>query len=168
MTPSIVYERPTPSYSPLPPTSIRSRVPRGELHPALVRFHADSQGRDWLYTPVIDGTFIQDRPEALLAQGKVNGDRVWITHNFNEVRFLVRPERRTSLTAPSLQGLVGGGAPGDVRSTFTPQDIGNSTTAQRSWLSSILPNLDNASLTAVQDAYTAETFGSLQVATDLM
>jgi hypothetical protein len=28
---------------------------------------------------------IEDRPEALLAQGKVNGERIWTTHNFNEV-----------------------------------------------------------------------------------
>jgi hypothetical protein len=30
---------------------------------------------------------IQDRPEALLAQGKVNGERIWTTHNFNEVGY---------------------------------------------------------------------------------
>jgi hypothetical protein len=29
---------------------------------------------------------IQDRPEKLLAEGKVNGERVWATHNYNEVR----------------------------------------------------------------------------------
>lgn len=58
--------------------------------------------RDWLYTPVIDGTFIQDRPEALLAQGKVNGDKVWITHNFNEVRFpLLDYKGAHSLISPS-------------------------------------------------------------------
>lgn len=64
----------------------------------------------------------------------------------------------------ALQGRVGGSNP----STFTPQTIGNSSDAQRAWLSSILPNLDNSSLNAVQDAYTAETFGTLQLATDLM
>ncbi|KAJ9121877.1 hypothetical protein QFC24_004459 [Naganishia onofrii] len=100
---------------------------------------------DWYYLPVIDGTFIQERPEASLAQGKVNGDRIWAAHNFNE-------------------GLVGLGQ----NSSFTPQTIGNSSTAQRAWLSSLMPNLSNTSLTAIQDAYNAETFGSLQIATDLI
>ncbi|KAJ9114737.1 hypothetical protein QFC22_005613 [Naganishia vaughanmartiniae] len=99
---------------------------------------------DWYYLPVIDGTFIQQRPEASLAQGKVNGDRIWAAHNYNE-------------------GLVRGGS-----STFTPQTIGNSTVAQRDWLSALMPNLDNSSLTAIQEAYNAETFGSLQLATDLI
>ena len=54
---------------------------------------------DWLYTPIIDGTFIQDRPEALLAQGKVNGDRVWITHNYNEVRCMSDQSPEHQLTA---------------------------------------------------------------------
>ncbi|KAJ9096714.1 hypothetical protein QFC21_004984 [Naganishia friedmannii] len=100
---------------------------------------------DWHYLPVIDGTFIQERPEASLAQGKVNGDRIWAAHNYNE-------------------GLVGLGQ----NSSFTPQMIGDSSAAQRDWLSSLMPNLDNTSLTAIQDAYNAETFGSLQLATDFI
>jgi hypothetical protein len=42
---------------------------------------------NWLYVPVIDGAFITDRPEALLADGKVNGDRIFTIHNYNEVRY---------------------------------------------------------------------------------
>jgi hypothetical protein len=68
------------------------------------------------------------------------------------------------------QGLVGNGPPGQANQNlaFTPQTIGNSTTAQRAWISSIYPNLDNASLTSLQNAYSAEAFGTLQMATDLV
>lgn len=42
---------------------------------------------------------IQERPEASLAQGKVNGDRIWAAHNFNEVR---PTALSSSLPYPSL------------------------------------------------------------------
>ncbi|KAJ9092970.1 hypothetical protein QFC20_007238 [Naganishia adeliensis] len=104
---------------------------------------AEQINGDFLYTPVIDGSFIQDRPELLLAQGKVNGERVWATHNYNE-------------------GLIVNGG------SFTPQDIGNNATLQRNYISGFYPRLDNASVDSIQAAYTADTFGSLQLATDFL
>ncbi|KAK4688197.1 hypothetical protein P7C73_g1908, partial [Tremellales sp. Uapishka_1] len=104
----------------------------------------DSGPGDYTYTPVVDGTFVADRPSVLLAQGKINGDTVWAGHNINEGR---------------IYAGIG---------NYAPLNIGNNVTAQAEWISGLWPHFNASLIGDIQGYYNAETFGTVQNASEYL
>ncbi|KAG7530343.1 hypothetical protein FFLO_05115 [Filobasidium floriforme] len=96
---------------------------------------------DFLTVPVIDGEFITDRPLEILRSGQFNGKYLWSHRNFNE-------------------GIVYGG------SSFVPTNIGSNVTLQEQYLNRSKPELSAYQQGQLIDVYDAQTFGSVQVATE--
>jgi len=95
---------------------------------------------NYVFTPVVDGTFIQERPEAALQAGKMNGKYAYANHNLNE-------------------GIIYGGL-----GSYTAQ-VGDSAGAQAAYIANLLPNLNASAVAAIQNLYSAAEFNTLQNAT---
>lgn len=98
---------------------------------------------NYVFTPVVDGSFIQEEPFAALAAGRINGQNAWTSHNLQE-------------------GLIYGGL-----GNYTTQ-VGSNTTLQAEWIQSLWPHYNQSTVKQIQSLYNAQTFGTLQNATDLM
>lgn len=68
----------------------------------------------------------------------------------------------TSRLPVDVQGLIANGF------AFVPQSIGDSYSAQAEWISAMWPHYSASLIEVIQGIYNADTFGTLQLATNLM
>lgn len=109
---------------------------------------------------------ITDRPLEILRSGQFNGKYLWSHRNFNEVSphpWNVLQESRIEtklITDLQSKGIVYGG------NSFVPTNIGSNVTLQEQYLNRSKPELSAYQQGQLIDVYDAQTFGSVQVATE--